>query len=177
MATVPSGVQGKLTNLRNFSDPLPYCGTADPALTTIRIGSLAPFPGCTGAAPCYSNPTTLNFEPRVGFAWDPRGDGKTAIRGGFAIFDVLPLPGYFYTQQGIMTPFYLVGTISAADATISPLIGVPPTDPSSAFSQIGPAHAPASCHSPMGTCKLTAAFMEPNPRRNYIEQWNLNVQH
>src|SRR5258708_35690964 len=64
MSTVLSEVQGKLTNLRNFCDTLPYYGTTDPTLTPIRIGSLAPFPGCTGAAPSYSNPTTLTFEPR-----------------------------------------------------------------------------------------------------------------
>jgi hypothetical protein len=119
MTTVLTEVQGRLTNLRNIGDPLPYCGTTDPSLTLV-FGK----PGCTGAAPDYSNPTTLNFEPRFGFAWDPRGDGKTAVRGGFAIFDILPLPGYFFTQQGIMTPFYLVGTISNAQTPLAGLVGV-----------------------------------------------------
>jgi outer membrane receptor protein involved in Fe transport len=37
------------------------------------------------------NPTTRNFDPRFGFSWDPSGSGKTAVRGGFGIFSVLPL--------------------------------------------------------------------------------------
>jgi len=159
MTTVLSEVQGKLTNLRSMTDPLPYCGTTDPSLTLV-FGK----PGCTGAAPYYSNPTTRNFEPRFGFAWDPRGDGKMAVRGGFAIFDILPLPGYYYTQQGIETPFTLVGVVTNSPTTaLAGTLGIPPTDPRSAYAKLGGG-------------SLTGAFMEPNPKRNYVEQWNMNVQ-
>jgi hypothetical protein len=160
MATVINEVKGQLNNLRNITDPLPYCGTTDPALTLVFTK-----PGCTaGAAPYISNPTTLNFEPRFGFSWDPRGDGKMAVRGGFAMFDVLPLPGYFFSQQSIEAPFYLTGVISnSAGTPLAGLLGVTADKANSAYNLI--------------TAKaLTAGYMEPNPKRNYVEQWNINVQ-
>jgi len=163
MDTVLTETHGQLTNLRNITDPLPYCGTTDPGLTRLitpadPVGS----PGCTGVAPYYSNPTKLNFEPRFGFAWDPRGNGKTAIRGGFAIFDILPLPGYQFTQQYQETPFFLKGLVQSNVVPIK--LGVDPKSPASAYQH-------------MGAGSLLGAFQESNPRRNYIEQWNINVQH
>ena len=33
-----------------------------------------------------TDPDYNNFAPRIGFAWSPFKDGKTSIRGGYAIF-------------------------------------------------------------------------------------------
>jgi len=176
MNTVISERSGRLTSLRNITDPLPTCGASVPSATDVVLGK----PGCLGAAPIFSNPTLRNFEPRFGFAWDPSGNGKTAVRGGFAIFDVLPLPGYFFSQA--WAPFFLTTTIPDSVATpLDGTMGIPPTNPDgtpnpkSAFALFS--RPQAGCTSPLGNCTLTASFTESHPKRNYVEQWNINVQH
>ncbi len=54
----------------------------------------------------FKNPTLHNFSPRLGFAWDVMGDGKTSVRGGFAmLYDLTPYGTAFDVMQTDAPPF------------------------------------------------------------------------
>jgi outer membrane receptor protein involved in Fe transport len=80
--TVPTEVDGKISNLRNVTD------------TALTIGE-----------PWHDNPSLKNFAPRLGLAWDPLGSGKTSIRAGFGIFHDQILPKYYFFSGSLNPPF------------------------------------------------------------------------
>jgi hypothetical protein len=140
MTTVPTEETGRLSTLINITDQDPHLGN-----------------------PYFLNPTRRNFEPRIGFSWDPFRNGKTAVRGGFGIFDVLPLPYEFMTITDNAAPFAEGGSIKNKKTAQKPLGTLNGAFFAGAF---GLQHPNA----------LQQTYVEHQPHRNYVMQWNLNVQ-
>src|SRR5712664_778013 len=101
----------------------PYSIT--PQMQRHTAGVLADTCGAVGAM--YQNPTHRDFQPRVGFAWDLFRNGKTAVRGGFGLFDNLPLIYQFTGMEILAAPFFELGSINKASVLAGTFYaGVPP---------------------------------------------------
>jgi outer membrane receptor protein involved in Fe transport len=92
-----------------------------------------------------------NFQPRLGFAWDPWKDGKTSVRAAYAVLTDQPVTNVvtpLTSNPPLATPLAIsTGTINFANAaTVAGLSGLAPNSVDGGFDNA------------------------------YVQSWNLNVQ-
>ncbi|HEY3835281.1 MAG TPA: carboxypeptidase regulatory-like domain-containing protein [Bryobacteraceae bacterium] len=107
-----------------------------------------------------SNNTYKNFAPRLGLAWDPVGDGKTAIRMGYGMFYDATLFGTY--EQNIFADPPIVSSVTYTNTN---------------FSNVTAGTAGISPLGPLATSVLTLHATQIPNSIPYSQQWNFTIQH
>jgi hypothetical protein len=118
----------------------------------------------TGGRP--NDTTWNNWAPRVGLAWDPKGDGKMLIRASWGIFYDMPQTLFYYNASSEPLWGESITLINPAGGFANPWLGYPGGNPY------------PTTQNP-NTTYPNAGYYETVPlhvRNTYVEQWNLTLQ-
>jgi len=144
----------------NFSNSL-----GDPTAAPITMTVVGPGTGHQLYASDYSN-----VEPRVGFSWDPKGDGKMAVRAAFGVFHDRVFGNLFGNARG-NPPFEQDYSKFPAD-TINGFYGGAFNGP---FVLPAPPDTTPSPIIPDGSL-LAPVLFDPHFRNAASNSWNFGIQ-
>jgi hypothetical protein len=114
-------------------------------LTLTRVGT-------NGLAANAEYGQNLNYEPRLGFAYDLFGKGKTVVRGGYAYLVDQPVSG-----------------------VVTGLASNPPFSTAVSYNSAAPIPL-SNLYNSASLSGISLAMVSPNFKNAYIESYNLNVQ-
>ena len=126
------------------------------------------FPGDPGEPSGYTFSRPWMFEPRVGVAWDPKGDGRQTIRAGFGLFyDTMPT-AYQEDQTGDAPWASQVSLPSPSGGLTNPWQGYPGGNPF-------PSPSPPSANQ-VFPAEVQYYNYPLHARPTSVYQWNLSYE-
>ncbi|HUA91954.1 MAG TPA: carboxypeptidase-like regulatory domain-containing protein [Terracidiphilus sp.] len=133
------------------------------------------FPGDPGVGRGIVSTKYHHVAPRIGFAWDPFGDGKTAVRAGAGIF-YGTTSGNEWNQPGNANPYAVRQTFSSVRSASDPYNPLMVNGAASAFPSGDPFPYVYNPKSPRFLLPAAIETIGTNVQWPYIYQFNLAVQ-